>query len=54
MAVMDNRGWYVCMGIEGAVEHIGATSAAIGFKALSCDRLRYGLDRRRLGSRYLD
>lgn len=54
MEVMDSRGWYVCMGIGGAVEHIGATSAAIGFKVFSCERLRSGLDRRRLGSRYLD
>ena len=54
MAVIDNRGWYVCIGTEGAVEEIGATRAAMGFKALSRECRLYGLDRRRLGSGYLN
>jgi hypothetical protein len=49
-ALIDNRGWYVCIGIEGAVEEIGATRAAIGFKTFSWECRLFNLDRRRLGS----
>ena len=51
---MDNRGWYVCIGSEGAVEDIGATRAAMGFKALSWECRLYSFDRRRFGSGYLN